>query len=127
MFYFSNVNVKKYDFDNTDEFRLQDLLIDYALVEVISESTTSLSQYPSASSRGLGLQLTSEGTDNGIDALWLEVPIDGTDGTTDYTTHKLMIAFDMYYISEVWEDSNHVFHNIYLPPLGLEVTSYDGA
>ena len=125
VFSFSNVNIRKYDFDGYGVFNLTNLGLDCGVIDIQGRGgrggVATLYYADSVSSTDLGLEILNDGSGNVN--IWLKIDIDGP----EYTTHKIIIAFDMYCTSGVGKDINEQPYNVCLPPLGLEITPYDGA
>lgn len=120
VFNFTNANIQTHDFDSYGNFVLGSFNLYNLVVGTHSDAYGGLMlNYDSRSSfADLSLVILNDGYGNF--ALWLEVEINST------KTQKLIVKFTMNCISEVGEDINKQPYNVFLPPLGLEITPYDG-
>ena len=123
VFNFNNVSIKMYDFDSSIEFKLADFALDYMVIDTQSNDSGGFDLHYNGdnSSADFRLEILDDGYDNF--SIWLEVSIDND----AYNTRKVILAFDMDCISEVGENKNLTYYNVFLPPLGLEITPYKGA
>ena len=124
LFNFSNINIKLYAFDGYGVFKFHNWHIAYALIDTQSDGYGGFALYHNKydSDADFNLNILDDGYGNF--SIWLEVRIVYD---ADYTTNKVRIAFDMDCISEVGEDQNNTPYNVFLPPLNLEITPYNGA
>ena len=124
VFNFTNAIIQTHNFNSDDDFNLPIFKLDHIVISANWDSGNNryrLHYTDYMSSTDLGLEILDDGYGNF--ALWLKLGID----EPDYITHKVIIAFDMYCISEVGKDLNNASYNVFLPPLGLEITTYEGA
>ena len=121
VFNLTNVSIKIYNFNSHGVLTLSKRFIDYLVVDTQSDGKGGLELHYDDinSSSGCNLQILDDGYGNF--SLWLEVGINSTE------TQKLGIKFTMNCISEVGKDLNNASYNVFLPPLGLEITPYNGA
>lgn len=124
VFNFTNSIIQTNDFDSYADFKLSIFKLDNIIISGNWDSGNNrykLHYTDYMSSTDLGLDILDDGYGNFN--LWLNLGIDAI----GYSTSKVIIAFDMYCISEVGEDLNYAAYNVFLPPLGLEITPYNGA
>lgn len=122
VFNFTNTIIQTHDFDSQGKFSgLINFSIDNIVVTTQSDGYGGFNLYydVAKSNTEISLKILDDGYGNF--ALWLEVGINST------TTQKLLVKFTMDCISEVGEDRNLNYYNVFLPPLGLEITPYNGA
>ena len=120
VFNFTNTIIQTHNFDGYGVFSLSNFSLDNLIVDTESDRQGGfILQYNSnSSSTDCNLQILDDGYGNF--ALWLEV------GINSLETQKLSIKFTMNCISEVGKDTNEQPYNVFLPPLGLEITPYNG-
>ena len=122
-FYFNNSKIKIYAFDRYGGFMLWHGDVDYMIIDTQSDGYGGFELYYNDTSGGNAASILNVLDDgNGNFNVWLELKID----PDVYTAHKVKIAFDMDCISEVGKDQNQTPYNVFLPPLGLEITPYNG-
>ena len=122
VFNFTNAIIQTHNFDGYGVFRLDNnYSLDNLIVDTQSDGSGGFILHYNSYSSGtdLSLQILDDGYGNF--SLWLEVGINSTQ------TQKLSIKFTMNCISVSDEDINEQPYNIFLPPLGLEITPYNGA
>ena len=122
-FYFTNSKIKIHTFDSNGDFLLWHGDVNYEIIDTQSDGSGGFELYYNDTSGGNAasiLNILDDG--HGNFNVWLEVKID----PDVFTGHKVKIAFDMDCISEVGKDQNQTPYNVFLPPLGLEITPYNG-
>ena len=122
LFCFSNSNIKIYTFDGDGAFTLFNATLDCMTLDIKSNGYGGFDLSSSGNSRDAVPLLKILDDGHGNISVWLEVGI----YIDSHTTHKVKLAFDMDCISEVGNDQNNAPYNVFLPPLGLEITSYNG-
>ena len=122
VFNFTNAIIQTHDFDGYGVFNLPSFYANYMVIDTQSDGSGGFTLHYNvgSSSTDLGLEILDDGYGNF--SVWLKVGLD----VNNYTTKKVIIAFDMYCISEVGKDLNNASYNVFLPPLDLEITPYDG-
>lgn len=122
VFNFTNTTIQTHNLDSYGEFSLGIFSLENIVFysQISDDEDRFVLDY---SSRGNNIDWDVRLLDDGYGnfALWLEVGINSTQ------TQKLIIKFTMNCISEVGEDINKQPYNVFLPPLGLEITPYNGA
>ena len=124
VFNFTNTIIQTHEIDSYGVFSLHNFDIYNLVVNTQSDGYGGFNLYYDSATSDTDsplnrLRILDDGYGNF--ALWLEVVINST------TTQKLTVKFTMDCISEVGEDKNLNYYNVFLPPLGLEITPYDGA
>ena len=120
VFNFTNVIIQTHNFDGYGVFNLNNVDLDNLVVDTEKDRSGwyTLHYNSDSSNTGCGLKILDDGYGNF--SLWLEVKINSTQ------TKKLLIKFTMSCITESDEDINEQPYNVFLPPLGLEITPYNG-
>ena len=121
VFNFTNVIIQAHKFNSEGVFRLSNYSLDNLIVDTQSDGIGGFELHYNSYSSGTGLSLVILEDGYGNYSLWLEVGINNTE------TQKLSIKFTMTCLSESGEDINKQPYNVFLPPLGLEITPYNGA
>ena len=121
VFNFTNVIIQTHDFDGYGIFSLNNFSLNRLIVDTQSDDNGGfiLHYNEDSSSADLRLEILDDGYGNF--ALWLDV------ATSNIETQKLSLKFTMNCISVSDEDINEQPYNVFLPPLGLEITPYNGA
>ena len=112
VFNFTNVIIQTHEFDDSGVFSLGNFSLDNLIF-----GTQSGLKIEGSNSANLSSLILND--DYGNFALWLKVGINST------KTQKLSIKFTMNCISEVGKDINDQPYNVFLPPLGFEITPYN--
>ena len=120
VFNFTNVIIQAHVLDDSAIFRLNKASLNNIVVDTISYGSVGLVLNYDMSNSNSDLNLLIIDDRQGNFSLWLEVGINSTE------TQKLIVKFTMNCISEVGEDTNEQPYNVFLPPLGLEITPYNG-
>lgn len=124
LFVFSNANIITYDYSgDSSDFSFTKLSLDYAIIDTQSDGSGGIKLVFNGSQSRTEPFIVVVDDGYGNFSICLIVDIDRVYNTT---THKLRIAFDIDCVSEVGEDQNNNPYNVFLPPLGLEIKTYNG-
>ena len=128
VFNFTNAIIQTHDLDGYGVFNLGNFVLYNLIVDAQSDgyggfvlnynkdSVFMLNDHGGSTDGSLQILKDRDGNF----ALWIKVGINSTH------TQKLIVKFTMNCISEVGKDTNEQPYNVFLPPLGLEITPYDG-
>ena len=121
VFNFTNSIIQTHNFGEHGKFSLGNFSLNRLIVDTQSyDNGGFILHYDNSNSDSdCNLQILDDGYGNF--ALWLEVGINSVE------TQKLRLKLTMNCISEVGKDLNQAYYNVFLPPLGLEIRSYNGA
>ena len=117
VFNFTNAIIQTHDFDGYGVFSLGNFSLDNL---IFSKPSNGYSEFKIEGSNSTNLSPVILDDGYGNFALWLEVGINST------KTQKLSIKFTMTCLSVSDKDINEQPYNVFLPPLGLEITPYNG-
>lgn len=123
IFDFSNVNIKAYSFGSYNNLLMANYTIYHMTISTQSDGSGGLVlNYDSFNSDSdFRLKVLDDGYGNF--SIWIEADV----FRSDEPINKVRIDFNIDCVSEVGKDQNNTTYNVFLPPLGLEVTPYNGA